>query len=469
MMKRRSFIKTAGIITATLSTGLSAIAKISFLDQSDLKIVLRGGKCFYQNKWQVLDIGIDESRKIKIGSLNSLQAAELVDVTNKIISPGFIDILADNAANPERTYKIFEKFKVTDGVTTALQMHGGSPNCAAYYKTFNALPHFINFGVSTSVMRIRYSTFSLAERKRKVEKCLEEGALGVSHSIEYQPTPYEETVEYAKLARKYNRTFFLHLRYSSAEQELEGVDEAIRIATDSGARVHIDHLHSTGGTFHMKEALDKIQAANSLGLQMTCCVYPYSFWATYLHSKRFDEGWQKRYGLTYSDLQLVGTGERLTSASFKRYRELKKLAAVPEGTLPLVNTVDVALKRDFCMIGSDGGIEYEPHANSHPRGAGCFSTAIRHGLDIGMPLEKLLEKVTTLPRSIILPAMKDRGVLSDGAWADITVFDQAKVNGKATVANPNQFSDGIEMVFVNGKLAYRGEKPEATSGVGIRN
>ncbi len=468
-MNRRSFIKTAGALTATLTSGLSAVARISFPEQSDLKIVLRGGKCFYLNKWQVLDIGIDESGKIKIGFSNSLQGAELVDVTNKIVSPGFVDILADNAANPERTYKIFEKYKITDGVTTALQMHGGSPSCAAYYKTFNALSHYINFGVSTSVMRIRYSTSSLAERKKKVEKCLEEGALGVSHSIEYQPTPYEEILEYAKLAKKYNRTFFLHLRYSSVEQELEGVDEAIRIAKESGARVHIDHLHSTGGTFHMKEALDKIQTANSQGLQMTCCVYPYSFWATYLHSKRFDEGWQKRYGLTYNDLQLVGTGERLTAASFKRYRELKKLAAVPEGTLPLVNTVDLALKRDFCMIGSDGGIEYELHANSHPRGAGCFSTAIRHGLDIGMSLEKILEKVTTLPRNIILPAMKDRGVLSNGAFADITVFDQANVNGKATVTNPNQFSDGIEMVFVNGKLAYKNGKLEATGGVGIRN
>ena len=468
-MKRRSFIKATGALTVTLTSGVSAVARISFPEQSDLKIVLRGGKCFYQDKWQVLDIGIDESGKIKIGSLNSLQAAELVDVTNKIVSPGFIDILADNAANPERTYKIFEKFKVTDGVTTALQMHGGSPNCAAYYKTFNALPHYINFGVSTSVMRIRYSTSSLVEQKKKVEKCLEEGALGVSHSIEYQPTPYNEVLEYAKLAKKYDRTFFLHLRYSSAEQELEGVDEAIRIAKESGARVHIDHLHSTGGTFHMLDALDKIQTANSQGLQITCCVYPYSFWATYLHSKRFDEGWQKRYGLTYNDLQLVGTGERLTAASFKRYRELKKLAAVPEGTLPLVNTVDLALKRDFCMIGSDGGIESEPHANSHPRGAGCFSTAIRHGLDIGMSLEKILEKVTTLPRSIILSAMRDRGVLSDGAWADITVFYLAKVNGKATVTNPNQFSDGIEIVFVNGKLAYRNGKLEAPGGVGIRN
>ena len=69
--------------------------------------------------------------------------------------------------------------------------------------------------------------------------------------------------------------------------------------------------------------------------------------------------------------------------------------------MPLDKTVDLALKEDFCMIGSDGGIQFEPRANSHPRGAGCFATAIRHGLDIGLPLEKILEKMTSLPRSVV--------------------------------------------------------------------
>ena len=83
-------------------------------------------------------------------------------------------------------------------------------------------------------------------------------------------------------------------------------------------------------------------------------------------------------------------------------------------------------------------------------------------------MEKILEKVTILPRSIILPAMKDRGLLADGAWADLTIFDPTRINGRATVANPNQFSDGIEMVFVNGKPSYASGKPERGNGVGIR-
>ena len=436
--------------------------------------VLKNGKIFFGGKWINSHVGIDSGGKISV--LSSLPSdGNIIDVAGNIISPGFIDILADNAANPERTYKTFEKFKVTDGVTTALQMHGGSEKTAWYYQHFGALPHYINFGVSVFVMRIRNAYPQLSDRKKAVEKNLDDGALAVSHSIEYLPTPYAEVLEYAKLAKKYDRPFFLHLRYSSKEQELDGVEEAIRIARESGARIHIDHLHSTGGTFHMKEALDKIRSAIQQGLQITTCVYPYTYWATYLHSKRFDEGWRERYKLDYKDLRLVGSGERLTTESFAKYRKMMKLVAVPEGTMPFEKTIDLALKEDFCMIGSDGGIESEALANNHPRGAGNFATAVRHGLDIGMPLEKILEKVTTMPRSLALPAMKDRGIMENGAMADLTVFDPTTINGKANVENPNQFSAGIKLVMVNGKIAYQNARlPDgqgklgAMAGVGLK-
>ena len=81
-------------------------------------------------------------------------------------------------------------------------MHGGSADCAAYYQRFAKLPHLINFGVSTFVMAIRGQTWNVNARKRLIEKNLDEGALGVSHSLEYQPTPFEEVLEYAKLAKK---------------------------------------------------------------------------------------------------------------------------------------------------------------------------------------------------------------------------------------------------------------------------
>jgi N-acyl-D-aspartate/D-glutamate deacylase len=444
--------------------GRSQVARVL---PPDLTYILRGGRWFARGAWRTGDVGVAADGRLRFDS--DMRAPDLLDVSGSVVSPGFIDVLADNGTNPARTFPIFEKYKVSDGVTTALQMHGGRADCAAYYDTFGRLPHAINYGVSTFVMAIRGRSADLGERKRQVERNLEEGALGVSVSLEYQPAPYAEILEYARIAKRYQRPLFLHLRYSSANRELAGVDEAVRLAQDSGARVHIDHLHSTGGTFHMPEALDRIRAAIARGLRLTICVYPYSYWATYLNSRRFDPGWEQRYGLTYADLRIVGTGERLTPGSFARYRSVGKLVAVPEGTMPFDRTLDPALREDFCLIGSDGGIQAEPRANSHPRGAGCFATAIRHALDLGLPLESILDKMTTLPRTVVASALANRGVLQEGAAADLTVFDPSAIRGNATLDNPNQFSSGIKLVMVNGKIAYRNGRLEAKHGLPVRH
>jgi N-acyl-D-aspartate/D-glutamate deacylase len=466
-MKRRKFLSMAVPVAAgSLLIRDCDDTLLSSIVSEQFGLILRGGQSFREGKWQTVDIGIDLAGRLHFG--NELPGADIIDVKGKIVSPGFVDILADNSIQPEVTNPTFEKYKVTDGVTTALQMHGGSADCGGYYQRFTRRPHWINYGVSTFVMGIQSGSVSVAGRKKLIEKNLDEGALGVSHSLEYQPTPYEEVLEYARLAKKYDRPLFLHLRYSSSDQELDGVDEAIRFARESGARVHIDHLHSTGGTFHMAQALEKIRTANSQGMKLTTCVYPYSYWATYLSNRRFGQGWQQRYGLTYEDLRLVGTSEHLNAGSFARYRKSSKLVAVPEGTMPLEQTVDLALKEDFCMIASDGGIQFEPRSNSHPRGAGCFATAIRHGLDIGMKLEAVIAKMTSLPCSVIGSELQNRGRLETGMIADLTVFDPAQINGQATVEDPNQFSTGIELVIVNGEIAYRNGKLGTRNGDAIR-
>jgi N-acyl-D-aspartate/D-glutamate deacylase len=464
-MRRRTFLQLS--LPVLLAVDLPACTPaVQSVEPQALPLVLHGGKAFYQNRWQTLDVGIDGSGKLRFGP--NLHGQETIDVSGKIVSPGFVDILADNSLDPESTYDTFERYKVSDGVTTALQMHGGSPDCGSYYARFSRLTHHINYGVSTFVMMIRGEGGTVATRKKLIEQNLDQGALGVSHSLEYQPTPFDEVLEYAKLAKKYDRPVFLHLRYSSKEQELDGVDEAIRLAQQSGACVHIDHLHSTGGTFHMEAALDKIRQANSAGMSITTCVYPYSYWATYLYNRRFDPGWQQRYSLTYNDLRVVGTPERLTPQSFARYRKSSKLVAVPDGVMPLDKTVDLALNEPFCMIGSDGGIQFEARANSHPRGAACFATSIRHAVEIKMPLETIIQKMTSVPCSVVSSSMKGRGVLEEGAIADLTVFDVATIRGNATVENPNQFSSGIELTIVNGKVSFRDGKPGIKSGLAIR-
>ncbi len=438
------------------------------INDDNFKLLIKNGKVFTGEKLEEISLAITKDNKIKLFRENVTSSNEF-DAKGKIVSPGFVDILADNAGNPKQTYKIFEKYKISDGATSVLQMHGGAAYVQEFFNHFGKLPHYVNYGVSTFVMVLRGKGHPAT--LKAIEKSLEEGALGVAHSIEYQPaTQYSECLDYAKIAKKYDRPFFLHLRHSSEKEEILGVKEAIKLAKESGAHVHIDHIHSTGGTYNMPEALRLMQEAVDSGLKMTTCIYPYTFWATYIASARFNEGWQERYKITYKDLEVVGTGEHLTKARFAQLRTQQGvLVAVPEGTMPAEKTINLALEKDFCMIGSDGGIEREPIANSHPRGAGCFATAIRHAINIKMPLEKILHKITALPASVVAPAMNDRGVLKDGNIADITIFDLETINGKGTVANPNQFSSGIEAVFVNGELTYQNKKIITSKGLPLRN
>lgn len=430
--------------------------------------VIQNGRVFSGGSFRALSVGITETGTLRLSEV-PLRGRRMIDATGKIVVPGFIDILADDAANPDQSYRTFEYFKLTDGLTTVLQLHGGAEDPMAFHQQFDRVPHAVNYGVGIFVMRVRNALNAERSRFAHVERCLDQGALAVCHSLEYQPTPYVELREYARLAKKYERPLFLHLRYSSTERELDGVREALQLARETGVRLHLNHLHSTGGTYHMPQALDLIQNARAKGADVTCCVYPYSYWATYVHSRRFDPGWQQRYGLTYADLQLVGTRHRLSERSFGAYRrKYGYLVAVPEGTMPFEKTVDLALQADFCLIGSDGGIVSKIDANSHPRGAGCFATALRHALSRGFPLEKLLPKISSLPARLLRPALKNRGELKDGYAADLTIFNPKTVNGRASVENPNQTSVGIEAVFVNGKLAYEGGKVLTDAGQPIR-
>jgi len=463
----RVFGRTAQPFTTRVNTTRAESrvggAGISDVRSAGLALSIQGGLVFTGGALRSRAVGVTHDGRIQL-SEKALPADRVIDATGRIVAPGFIDILGDNSSKPEKSYLTYERYKLTDGVSTALQMHGGAGDVGAFRRHFDPLPHHVNFGTSTKVMIIRNKYRDRATRLRKIEESLDAGALGVSHSPEYQPdTTFDELLDYGRIAKRYERPLVLHLRYSSSQRELDGVREAVRVVERTGVRLHIAHLNSTGGTFHMEDALAIIRDSRSRGLEITCCVYPYSYWATYVSSARFGPGWKEHFHLDYGDLTVVGTGERLTAKSFAHYRQTAGvLVAVPPGTQPLARTFDLAIREDFCMVASDGGIEREAHANSHPRGAGCFSTALRHSQDVGIPLTSALTAMTSRPAG--LARLDSRGEIRDGYIADLTIFDPQKVNGVATVANPNQYSAGITAVVVNGKVSYEPGRPPAMNG-----
>jgi N-acyl-D-aspartate/D-glutamate deacylase len=289
------------------------------------------------------------------------------------------------------------------------------------------------------------------------EKALNNGALGISFSLEYVPGVNDkEILPLMKLAYKYNVPVYFHARYSDMEEpgtNIDALKELLGYARASKAAVHIDHINSTGGTFSMTQSLKMVSDAIAEGLDITSCIYPYDYWGTYLNSARFDPGWQERFHITYKDLQIAGTKERLTAESFRKYQEEGKLAVAY--AIPKQDVID-SLKAPYVMIGSDAILE--PGFNNHPRASGTFARTI--GLYVReqevISLSDAIAKMSLMPARRLekqVPALHKKGRIAKGMDADIVVFDYDKISDKSTVEKPQIVSAGIEYVLINGQFA----------------
>lgn len=426
--------------------------------------VIRGGRVIDPESGfdAIADVGIDGGTVTNISATPLQTAGEAIDATGMVVSPGFIDILSYEPNG------YGEWFKIADGVTTNLGLHGIDASASDFFAKMERLDPPVHYGGASDNAWVRpnvaeldpYDVTDSSQIERIVDAAetdVRNGACAIHMQPEYTPgATADEVIAHARLAASVDVPLCMHIRYSediAPGTQAEAIDEVVRAARETGAHVHVEHINSTGGTNRMLEALATLEAARDEGLRITACVYPYTFWATYLKSSRYD-GWQEKFGITYGDLQVAGTAGRLTEATYQAAYDANLLTAAY--AMPQED-IDAALRTPWVMLGSDAILQ-PPH-NNHPRSTGCFSRVlgpyVRDRNILSLP--DALAKMTILPAQLLAstPAMTKKGRVQIGSDADLCVFDPATITDRSTIENPAIASLGVSWVLVDGTIVKR--------------
>lgn len=357
--------------------------------------------------------------------------------------------------------------------------------------------------------------------RRLLVETLDAGAAGLSSGLFTPPGVFadnEELVALGKILRERNALYFTHLR-DEADRIDDAVDEAIEFAERTGVHVQIVHIKLSGmdNWGRAGRLLDKLAAARTRGVAIDCDQYPYTAASNPL--KNLFPPWLQEGGTEamLARLNVIETRNALRAVidqnGLNNFGRVPGWAAVRVSISPnspeeagrtiaeiaaargiddfdaacdylaqdrgqtrvLVESICEEDVRTFVgspevMVGSDGNA-VAPYGTTgqgrpHPRFYGTFPRVLgRYVRDEGLlPLERAVYKMTGLPARIL--GFRDRGLLTEGAAADITVFDPNTVAERATYADPHQYASGITHVFVNGTpVVADGEHTGALPGI----
>jgi len=412
---------------------------------------------------EVANVGILGDR-IQAITTDDIRGRRTIDASGQIVAPGFIDILASIRLDKEA-----HQFKIGDGVTTALGMHGGPLDVDGYRKRHSAVGPLVNYGATVGHVdlreavgatdRYRPATPEQIEAMRPLAvKAIRDGAVGIGFGINYTPgASYEEIFALFEVAAAEGVPCHLHARYKGNVFPFTmslATMEVVAMAAATGAQAQLAHLiSSTVGSAPLSIALIEGAAAHDVNVGFDFHVWTRN--QTWLQSALFDEGWQERFGgADYSDIYVADTQEQLTEARFYELRAEPEMLSVQTEFIPEEEMI-MGLRSPLGIVSSDGGGLVD--GRGHPRSTGTFARFLGRfvrELEIVDWVEGI-RKITLLPAQRLensIPAMSRKGRLQIGMDADVTVFDPATVRERATYADPAQMSEGINYVLVNGTL-----------------
>lgn len=362
----------------------------------------------------------------------------------------------------------------------------------------------------------------MAEMKRLFAESLNQGARGLSTGLIYPPGVYSDTQELIELCSKLRSAFggpnskliyTSHMR-SEGDKLIESIEETIEIGRTSGVHAHISHIKTSGkDNWHkIDRAIELMETAMSQGVKLTCDRYPYIASSTdldvvlpsWVFEGGRDEGVKRlkdktirgklKSGLSskpadywkniyISSVTKYGNkwmeGENIFNISQRMGKVIEDAVLdvlIDEGLRAgaiFFSMSEENLKRflslPYATVGSDSSARsfsgITRNGKPHPRGFGTYPRFIgKYVRDEGlMPLSEAIKKITALPAEAF--GLKQRGLLKQGFYADIVLFNYDKINDRATFNEPFQKAEGIEYLFVNGRLALKqGEYTGSLSG-----
>jgi N-acyl-D-amino-acid deacylase len=345
---------------------------------------------------------------------------------------------------------------------------------------------------------------------RLVDAALGDGALGASSGLEYTPGAFASPEELIALCRplaRHGARYHTHMR-NEDDRLLEAIEESISVARGAGCGLQISHLKTMGprNWGKLDGAFVQIEAARAAGIDVAFDRYPYLAYQTGLTTlfplwsrdggtarflARLDDatlaprirdevlanveligGWTNvQLGSPSHPEDAAARGQRLPVAAAARgeepYAYLVGLLRRNDGDVGMVGfamdegNLERILRHPQGMVSSDGGAFAERgparRGHPHPRGMGTFARVLgRYVRERGtLTLEEAVHKCTALPASRI--GLQDRGRVAEGAFADLTVFDAARVTDRATFEEPFRYAEGFAATIVNGSVAVEGE------------
>lgn len=463
--------------------------------QDTFDLLIRNGRVLdgSGNPWIRADIGIRGDRIVAMGRLDRAAATRVVDAGDRLVTPGFIDVHSHAAEGLTREPLRQAQPILAQGVTTiVVNPDGGGPvDLAAQRARLEQggvgpnVALLIGHGaVRREVLGggdVQPTAEQLDRMRGLVRRGMEQGAFGLSSGLFYVPGSFaktEEVIELAKVAGQFRGVYTSHVRDEGDYNigVVAAVQEVIRIADEGGLVGIVSHMKALGpdnwGLAMAQTA--RIEAARQRGVQVFADQYPYEASSTNLRAALVPGGGEPTIPVVTENMRRRGGADAIQIASFKADRtyEGKTLAQIAkaQNSTPVAVAMDILARggasivsfnmseddirhimtRPYTMASSDGGLSLPTDGHPHPRNNGAFARRLAlYVRDRGVvPLEFAIRSMTSLPATAF--GMKDRGVLREGAIADIAIFDPQRVQDRATYTEPHHMAEGMSYVIVNG-------------------